>query len=135
MTWYKYVYTSSFNYYVTVLKQFSSSRNILFLLFNFFVFFSFPICLQSESQNILLFYGFFSKITCKIDWIAVSGILLILLLFYFKWSIIYILESKLYITTQCIFTGNHMHTMSTQIKKQHITILPGTLWIILFTIT
>lgn len=78
---------------------------------------------------------FFSKIMWKIDCIALSGIPLILLLFYFKWSVIYILENKLYITTQCIFTGNRMHTMGTWIKKQHITILPGILWIILFTIT
>ena len=78
---------------------------------------------------------FFSKITWKIDYIALSGIPLILLLFYFKWSVIYTLGNKLYITTQCIFTGDHMHTMGTWIKKQHITILPGILWIILYTIT
>ena len=42
----------------------------------------------------LFFYGFF-KITWKIDYISLSIIPLTLLLFYFKWSIIYILESKL----------------------------------------
>ena len=188
-----YIYSLPFNYYAIVLKQLSSS--IIFLSFNFFAFVPFPLCFQSESQTILLFYGFFSKITWKIDYISLSVIPLTLLLFYFKWSIIYMLshlsrvrlsatpqmaahqappslgfsrqehwsglpfpspmhESEKWkwsrsavsdaqrphglqptrllrpwdITTPYIFTGNHIHAMSTQTKKQHITILSAALW-------